>query len=173
MSKISNYVGLAVGALIIIFSIVVFNVDPIMNVDDPARISTVKRAKEEPQYESKSYYGGDAYTGMQQASAQAANNMIPVYFSIQQSNENTAALNKTIGAQMSSNAKNLEKAVNAITICFGFLLLSIGLLTVLKYVSAILNKKSVAAPLTPCSIPVSQPEEAVLVADEEVSSTEV
>lgn len=172
MSKISNYVGVAVGVLIIIFSIVVFNLDTVMHTDDPEKIPTITEAQEAPESESNSYYGGDAYTGIQQASAQTANNLIPVYYSILQTNENTSALNETIGVQMKSDAKNMEKAVSAITTCFGFLLLAIGLLTLLKYASTINFKASCASFAkkhveSSEVIPTVQPEEAVFVNDTE------
>ena len=56
MKKLSSYAFLLIGIAAVVFSIVMFSLDV-------------------GSYESNQYYGGDAYTGIQQAAAQSANNV--------------------------------------------------------------------------------------------------
>ena len=48
-------------------------------------------------YEWDKYYGGDAYSGIQQAAAQAANNVLALEDAINQTNEDLVAINKSTG----------------------------------------------------------------------------
>lgn len=139
MSKKLDFLGVFVGLIIVVFSIVVFNFDAYISYEKPESIKKVDGADSAPEKEENGYYGGDAYTGIQQAAAQAANNIIPVYYSVLQTNQNIKTVNETIGIQMESQAKNLELVLKALKTFFGYLLLSIGLLTVLKYLSRIFS----------------------------------
>ena len=130
MLKKLNLVGVIVGALIIIFAIVVFALDvgtywPIMSEISPEYIS-------EPSYESPKYYGGDAYTGMQQASAQTANNLIPVFKAIEANNSAIQELNSNNIEAAQAAANNAASIISTIKYSVGFILLSIGLCVISK-----------------------------------------
>ena len=103
----------------------------------PATIEDIYTAD----YETNKAYGGDAYTGMQQASAQAANNVLAMEETLLQTNENILAVNKNLQGVSSnladinhnfiSAAKAQQDNLNAVSSiicrCSFFLLLSLGL----------------------------------------------
>lgn len=152
IDKFYGVIGFGLGVLIVIFSVIVFAYDAntvfITGLDNDKLVS--------PAYEEDQAYGGDAYTGMQQAAAQAANNLIPVFNAIKKGNEYTTTLNN-----------NAARIVKAIKISTGFILLTVGLLTMFKYLGAFITafteKKTVAAESgAAVNIPVSAaPEKAV------------
>ena len=108
-------------------------------------------------YESNKYYGGDAYTGMQQASAQTANNVLAMEETLLQTNENILAVNsnlKNIGGSLASvnnnfiaatnmQQENLEAASSAISAtmcqCVFFILLAAGLIVVTSNLNPFLD----------------------------------
>ena len=96
-----------------------------------------------PSWEENEYYGGDAYTGMQQAAAQAANNMIPVFEAIEQGNEATKTLNQNMMRQANVENDNLLELVSALKCFIGLLVLSIGLLTAVKYMGGLIPEKTI------------------------------
>lgn len=127
MTKLSKVLNIFVGIVIIILSICVFTYDANFYSVGYARITP-------PSSESDSFYGGDAYTGIQQAAAQAANNLIPVFEAVE---ENHSAL-RTVN-------DNIIKETNAVKFAIGSVLLSFGLFVTFKYLGALLesggNKK--------------------------------
>lgn len=143
MNKNANLIGIIAGVIIIVLAIVVFtyNVDLV-----EAGWSSVSLVSiEGPSFEADEYYGGDAYTGMQQAAAQAANNMIPVFEEIQQGNEAIQTLNKNLKGEAEAQVENLEKMIGFVKFCLGMTLLSFGLATTAKYVVALVNDKKAEA----------------------------
>lgn len=84
--------------------------------------------------ERDKYYGGDAYTGIQQAAAQAANNILALEETLQQTNENILAVNenlKTANGNLVKANENLIKAVN---------LQTMNLETVCNSISEVISK---------------------------------
>ena len=108
-------------------------------------------------YERDYYYGGDAYTGIQQAAAQAANNILALEETLNQTNNDLAAINrniKTTNSNLATINNNLIKALQSQAEEQGsataasirsvgklgfFLLLAIGMLTVVKYLGQLLD----------------------------------
>ena len=132
-------IGLISGVLIVIFAVIVFASG--VNVYAPSVDKTDLYSAFEPEFEEDEYYGGDAYTGIQQAAAQSANNAISVYDAV-------VAGNVAAATQAENQARNIRTAVETIKTCFGFLLLSIGLLTIVKHVDVvfvIIDKKKAAS----------------------------
>ena len=132
MLKKLNLVGLIIGVAIIVCSFLVFNFDAETESPDMNAVSLDSISA--PQYELDKSYGGDAYTGIQQAAAQAANNLIPVFNAVR---ENTDAVIKANGnniLQAEAYAQNLTGAVTIVKCGFGFLLLTIGLVVISKNV---------------------------------------
>ena len=132
MFKKLNLLGVIVGILVIAFSVVVFCYDPEMYI--PSMTEIVYDEIGEPSYESNKSYGGDAYTGIQQASAQAANNLVAVYDAVVQNNNAIQIFNRNLKTAANSDMCNAEQIVLAMQYFFGFLLLSVGLLTLAKSV---------------------------------------
>ena len=94
-----------------------------------------------PENESNEYYGGDAYTGIQQAAAQGANNLIPVFKAIEENNRAIGILNDNLIKQNANavsnqeiqsvtDADNLRSVAFLVRDCFGYLILALGLFTV-------------------------------------------
>ena len=108
-------------------------------------------------YERDYYYGGDAYTGMQQAAAQAANNVLALEETLNQTNNDLVAINENIkstNANIAALNNNLSKMLQAQAMEQGsataanvravsqlgfFLLLAMGMLTVVKYLGKLLD----------------------------------
>lgn len=104
-------------------------------------------------YEWDKYYGGDAYTGIQQAAAQAANNVLALEDALNQTNEDLATINKNLidanknlaalnnnlvnaySAQLSNQSEVANATVQATAQLGFFLLLAIGMLTEVKYLT--------------------------------------
>lgn len=130
MLKKLNLVGIIIGVVIMVCSCLVFSFDaeignPKMN---PITFETISA----PAYETDKSYGGDAYTGMQQASAQAANNLIPVFEAIELNNDAIAKLNKNNIEAAEAEAENAEAIVSTIKHCVGIVLIAIGLTVIAK-----------------------------------------
>ena len=110
-----------------------------------------------PAYERDYYYGGDAYTGMQQAAAQAANNVLAMEETLRQTNNDLVAINdniKATNANIAALNNNIAKVLQALANEQGnattasvrtisqlgfFLLLAIGALTEVKYIGLLLD----------------------------------
>lgn len=108
-------------------------------------------------YESNKYYGGDAYSGMQQASAQAANNVLAMEETLLQTNENILAVNENLRSISSNLAtannnfvaaasiqqQNLEAASSAISAamcqCAFFILMAMGLIVITSNLNPFLD----------------------------------
>lgn len=155
MSKFSAFIGILAGVAIIVMSVLVFNLD--VNFDR-ARTSEAELKSVEidyisaPSKESDKYYGGDAYTGIQQAAAQTANNLVPVFDAIQENNVAIQTLNSNLienaanevnnaDVKAKNDAKNITTAVTLVRDCFGYLILAIGVLTTVKYIGAMIPAK--------------------------------
>lgn len=140
MSKIHSILGVAVGAVIIVISLVIMAYD--VKLESPYMSDIYYNSITEPSEESNQYYGGDAYTGIQQAAAQAANNMIPVFEAIEAGNKGMKELNKNIIEKANVEANNLKAMVSAFQYFIGLLVLSIGLLTIVKYIGGFFPNSS-------------------------------
>jgi len=127
--------GIVTGIIIIIFSIIVFSLSPSPS-SDTQEIKPIETNNITPQSEAKNRYGGDAYTGIQQASAQAATNLVAVYDNIDQTNSNLEALNSNI----INHTDQTEALASFLQTALGFLILSIGLLTVVKHLGLLLTE---------------------------------
>ncbi len=68
-----------------------------------------------------SYYGGDAYTGMQQASADASNNAAAAA-------QNVAILNKNLGPVIDAVGNNAKAVGNAVNDAAGMVMIGMGLI---------------------------------------------
>ncbi len=139
MSRIHSVIGIIIGFIIIIFSVMIFSYD--VNLDTHKTNSVKYEDIARPESESNEYYGGDAYTGMQQAAAQAANNLIPVYDAIIEGNGAIKVLNGNMVSQAEQTVENMTEIISAIQYFFGLLLLSIGLITVAKYLEGLFVKQ--------------------------------
>ena len=118
---ITSGIGLFCGLLVIIMAFFI-QVNPVtLETESFAKLYS---ATEDPysvpdnysgSSERDKYYGGDAYTGIQQAAAQAANNILALEETLQQTNENILAVNenlKTANSNLVKANENLIKAVN-------------------------------------------------------------
>ena len=119
--KKTNILGVIAGIFIIIIAVKIMYTS--------TSISYYPR----PQYVANEYYGGDAYTGIQQAGAQTANNVSAVY--------------ELIG-------ECTEKTNDLIRSGFSALLFAIGLITLAK--SIVINKKSPATAPEVCEAPAAE-----------------
>lgn len=106
-SKIFSILFIAIGVLAIVFSILCFTADEYFGRGS---------------YEPNLTYGGDAYTGMQNAAAQAANNIIYV-------NE------------------NLENLYNGLQTCFGYGLMITGLVVICSGCISLFKKEKAVDPM--------------------------
>lgn len=136
MSKKVNMLGVIVGVIIMIFSGIVFSFD--VKATSPNMKQTDSSTVSEPEFEADSYYGGDAYTGIQQAAAQAANNLIPVFNAIE-------AANNSIAKAASAESRNAEMIATTVKNCTGFILLSFGLFVISKSIDLNTSDKKKAA----------------------------
>lgn len=125
MIKKLNVIGLAIGIVILVCSYFVFSFDTAINT--PRMEKIILETINAPEYESNKSYGGDAYTGMQQAAAQAANNLVPVFEAIEENNGAIATLNRNSIAAANAEAENIVAVISTIKYCAGFVMLSIGL----------------------------------------------
>lgn len=139
MDKLTKNSGLIVGLVIVLLSLVVF----IYDVDiKTAKWEEIKYTSvEAPEYEADKYYGGDAYSGIQNAAAQAANNAIAVYDEVKQGNGAIKTMNDNLKAQAKADAENLESIAGLVKLCLGSILLSIGLLTIAKNIAPLKKEK--------------------------------
>ena len=142
MAKFGNILGIIVGIIIIALSAYIYTYE----VDfESTRWSGISyNSTEAPEYETNKSYGGDAYSGIQQAAAQTANNLIPIYDEIQQGNTAVKTLNANLKKQAEADAKNLENAVLLVQLCFSAALLAFGLATTTKHIAALGGTKTKA-----------------------------
>ena len=103
-SKTAAIVGVVCGIVVLVFGIIVFTG---MLYNGP-----IGNSAGETEYTSYSWYGGDAYTGIQQAAADASNNAYAVAENVVLSN-----------SYLSSISELLSKL-------FGALIMSMGLITI-------------------------------------------
>ena len=164
MQKAAAVFGIIVGIVIICLSLTVLNYG--LGIDDADIVRRVDSEKIElatitpPETEFDEYYGGDAYTGIQQAAAQGANNLIPVFKAIEENNRAIGILNDNLIKQNANtvsnqeiqsvtDAENLRSVAFLVRDCFGYLILALGLFTVAKYVVVL---------CTPTPAPTKKPE---------------
>ena len=137
-------------------------------------------------YEWDKYYGGDAYSGIQQAAAQTANNVLALEDAINQTNEDLATINKNLidtNRNLAALNNNLVNAFSAqmdtqsdatkATAQLGFfLLLAIGMLTEVKYLTKLIDgiAEVSAAKKAAAAEPAAEIEEAPQTAEEETIS---
>ena len=145
MLKKLNVVGIIIGIVIMACSYLVFTFSPEIATPDMSHFTLDSITP--PEYEANKYYGGDAYTGMQQASAQAANNLIPVFNALEENNRGIFALNSNIIKAAAANTSNVEAIIAAIKYCAGFILLSIGLVVISKSVEIEISLGNKATPV--------------------------
>ena len=152
MLKKLDLVGIIIGVIIMVCAVFVFSFDAGINDPEMDGIRTANVSP--PEYESDKSYGGDAYTGMQQASAQAANNLIPVFEAIEQNNNAIIKLNSNNIAAAEIEAENAEAIVSTIKHCAGFVLLAIGLTVISKSVELDISsrKKKEECPATEAAV---------------------
>lgn len=137
---VTSAVGLFCGLLVIIMAFFI-QVNPVtLETESFAKLYS---ATEDPysvpdnysgSSERDKYYGGDAYTGIQQAAAQAVNNILALEETLQQTNENILAVNenlKTANGNLVKANENLIKAVN---------LQTMNLETVCNSISEVISK---------------------------------
>ena len=132
MSKKINFVGVIIGIAIMVCSYFVFSFDTSIKNPDFSDVSLSYIPG--PEEESNEYYGGDAYTGIQQAAAQAANNLIPVFDAIEDNGYAIRTLNDNNVKIAKTEIKNAETIVSTIKYCVGFIMLSVGLAVISKSV---------------------------------------
>lgn len=141
-------------------------------------------------YEWDKYYGGDAYSGIQQAAAQAANNVLALEDALNQTNEDLATINQNLidtnrnlaalnnnlvnafTAQMETQGDAASATVKATAQLGFFLLLAIGMLTEVKYLGKLLDgiAEVSAAKKAAAVEPAEEVEEAPQAAEEETIS---
>lgn len=120
MVKKINLIGVIIGIVIMVCSSFAFSFD--VKINNPKLDNNIISS---PEREADEYYGGDAYTGMQQAAAQAANNLIPVFEVIKTNNG-------LIIEAAEAEADNAEAVVTTIKYGVGLILLAIGLTVISK-----------------------------------------
>ena len=130
MLKKLNLVGIIIGVVIMVCSCLVFSFDA--ETGSPKMKHITLETISAPGHELDKSYGGDAYTGMQQAAAQAANNLIPVFEAIELNNDAIVKLNKNNIEAAETEAKNAEAIVSTIKHCVGIVLIAIGLTVISK-----------------------------------------
>ena len=133
MIKKLNLIGVAVGVIILIFAIVMFALNP--NIFAPRMKEIFEEDISSPSYELDEAYGGDAYTGIQNAAAQTANNLIPVFNAVRENSEAIMKANSNNILQAEAEAENLAGIVTIVKCGFGFSLLTVGLLVISKSVT--------------------------------------
>ena len=142
MLKKLNLIGVIIGIVIMACSYFAFSFDVEINKPHLGEIGLESISA--PQMESDKAYGGDAYTGMQQAAAQAANNLIPVFEAIEANNYAISELNNNNIEAADAAADNAEAIVSTIKHCVGVILLAVGLTVIAKSVELdIVSKKNV------------------------------
>ena len=132
MLKKLNLVGVIVGVLIIAFAVLIFTSD--VTTATPVLEEIQLEEIGSPSSESDKYYGGDAYTGMQQAAAQAANNLIPVFGAIEANNDAISVLNANNIEAAKVQAKNIKALISLLKDGIALILVSVGLAVVAKNV---------------------------------------
>ena len=174
-------IGMLAGVLAVVLAVLLFTTpgNVVLNYNEqPSGISSMDTGTRT----SYNYYGGDAYTGMQQAAAQAANNVLAMEETLRQTNNDLVAINenvKSINANIAALNNNISKilqaqadeqgsataaSVRTISQLGFFLLLAIGALTEVKYIGLLLDgiaesrkgKVTVAAPLTEAAVPAEE-----------------
>ena len=135
MLKKFNLVGVIIGVLVIAVAVFVLALNLEVSTPDTTNIQSITKITiSAPESESNKYYGGDAYTGIQQAAAQTARNLIPVFEAIEENseilikeNENLKILNNNINSLSRNNADNDQLLISVIQNGIGVILLAIGL----------------------------------------------
>ena len=130
MLKKLNLVGIIIGVAIMACSYFVFSFEVETNI--PSMKNITLNIISYPENEDNEYYGGDAYTGIQQAAAQAANNLIPVFNAIRANNTAIIELNGNNIKAAESEAKNSGAIISTIKYCVGFVMISVGLTVISK-----------------------------------------
>ena len=128
--NILNLAGVIIGVMMIIFSFVTLSFDYSPSIYTESLDSDAYS-------EHNSTYGGDAYTGIQNAAAQTANNVKALNENIETFNGNVARISKQI-------AKGIETECSLYSTLGFFVLFSAGLLVTLKYLGKMdikFNKK--------------------------------
>ncbi len=121
MFEIKNKFNVIVGIVIIILAGIVFVYPTGIKT---AKVKDIDRyVSNYPSTEANLAYGGDAYTGIQNAGAQTANNVYSVYEAIEGESKNLEIIAKT-------QAENMEAMINAIKLFVSFILLAVGLITI-------------------------------------------
>lgn len=140
--KACDIIGIIVGVLMIAFAVVVFASTPQYTSSINSGSTNAKEIDYSAytEYEDNKWYGGDAYTGIQQAAAQAANNLIAVNNSVETSNEylyninkNLDGINYTIEHIGSPLQNNFSIFTDYLKMCLALVFVSAGLLTITKY----------------------------------------
>ena len=134
MLKKFNLVGVIVGIVIIIFSVCIFSFDYESQIFAASSKDIQKEVISAPTYEADKSYGGDAYTGMQQASAQAANNLIPVFDALEENTNAIIQLNDNNNSIGDAETQYIECLLKITQSGIGFILLAIGLVVISKNV---------------------------------------
>ena len=139
--KIQNVLGIGAGFVIIILAIIMLVVTPTFESSGTKSVNPIEGGGVIPEVERDLYYGGDAYTGMQQASAQAATNLVAVYDSVNQTNTNIETLNHNIINLTKKQAQNQTEMASLIRMSVSFLLLALGLMTIIKHLDVLTDIK--------------------------------
>jgi len=148
MRKFYGIIGILVGIAILVFAVNVFNYEVDLKNPSMSRISLPSIT--EPSKVDYEWYGGDAYTGIQQAAAQTANNLVPVFQVMEAGNTAVDKLNDNLSASAKQEVENTKALISAVQYFLGFLLLAVGLMTIVKYLGVFFpEKKQLSAPEVP------------------------
>lgn len=139
MSKKSSIIGIALSIAIILSSVLVFTFNT--NATTPRMDDVVIEELPSVDSETDKYYGGDAYTGIQQAAAQTANNLIAVFGSLQNISGGIVTLNNNLENQAVAQASNMEALMRLVKLSAGLIILAIGLANLSKYLTAFMEEK--------------------------------
>jgi len=130
--KKSNILGIIAGIIIIILAVVMYT-KPINITYAGSETFEVYGTQTTPETESDVSYGGDAYaTGIQNAGAQAANNLVAVYEIIYENNEGIKIISENMSESMYQDYMNTRQTTNMIKTGFSAIIFSIGLITLAK-----------------------------------------
>lgn len=179
---VTSAVGLFCGLLVIIMAFFI-QVNPVtLETESFAKLYS---ATEDPysvpdnysgSSERDKYYGGDAYTGIQQAAAQAANNILALEENLKTANGNLVKANENLIKAVNLQTMNLETVCNSISEVISkvgfFLMLAAGLMMIVNNLNPFMDnleeylasRNAVVPVAVPVTVPVTAPVAAPVIA---------
>lgn len=162
---IIGLIGIVCGICVIVMAFNVRNNAEYMEINELSESDSFTSTPEELKVNTKNYscskekdlsYGGDAYTGIQQAAAQAANNVMALDETVRQTNTYLETINANINkntealAHTSKQINDVSHSVvtqqrnqkNIYILIYNFglcILIAIGLMMIVKYLGSVMD----------------------------------